>query len=53
LRKRSSPPESTELLPLAGQTHLLHEPHLLFRYWQRIFGFFEANLRRAGRKKGR
>jgi dipeptidyl-peptidase 4 len=42
-----------ELLPLAGQTHLLHEPHLLFRYWQRIFGFFEANLRRAGKEKGR
>ena len=33
-----------ELVPLAGQTHLFYDPELLFRYWQRIFAFFDANL---------
>ena len=33
-----------ELLALPGQTHLFHDPELTFRYWQRVFGFFRANL---------
>jgi len=33
-----------ELLTLAGQTHLLYEPDLTYRYWQRVFGFFSKNL---------
>jgi dipeptidyl-peptidase-4 len=33
-----------ELLPLVGQTHLPHEPALMLRFYQRVFGFFRANL---------
>ncbi|MCA1829520.1 MAG: S9 family peptidase, partial [Myxococcales bacterium] len=33
-----------DLLPMVGQTHLFHEPELMFRYWQRIFDFFATHL---------
>jgi dipeptidyl-peptidase 4 len=36
--------KSFQLVPLSGQTHLFYDPHLLFRYWERIFDFFDANL---------
>ncbi|HEY6909775.1 MAG TPA: prolyl oligopeptidase family serine peptidase [Myxococcales bacterium] len=35
-----------QLVPLSGQTHLFYDPQLLFRYWERIFDFFDANLAR-------
>ncbi len=36
--------KSFEFLPLARTTHLPHEPHLMLRYYQRVFAFFRANL---------
>ena len=35
-----------QLVPLSGQTHLFYDPQLLFRYWERILDFFDANLAR-------
>ena len=33
-----------EFLPLTRTTHLPHEPHLMLRYYQRVFEFFRRNL---------
>lgn len=33
-----------EFLPLTRTTHLPHEPHLMLRYYQRVFAFFRAHL---------
>lgn len=33
-----------ELLPMRGQTHMFYEPQMMVRYWERIFGFFDAHL---------
>ena len=33
-----------EFVPLSGQTHLLYQPELAARYWQRVFEFFAAHL---------
>ncbi|GAC1538469.1 MAG: S9 family peptidase [Myxococcales bacterium] len=33
-----------ELLPMRGQTHMFYEPQMMVRYWERVFGFFEAHL---------
>ena len=33
------------LLPFAGQTHQFYEPALMLRYWQRVFGFLDNELR--------
>jgi dipeptidyl-peptidase 4 len=35
-----------EFLPLAGITHIIAEPGLQIRDWQRVFAFFEENLKR-------
>jgi dipeptidyl-peptidase 4 len=37
-----------ELLPMRGQTHMFYEPQMMVRYWERIFGFFDAHLGTAG-----
>jgi len=39
-----------ELVPLAGQTHLFYEPQPVFRYRERVFDFFEANLDAGARR---
>jgi dipeptidyl-peptidase 4 len=35
-----------EFLPLAGITHIIAEPGLQVRDWQRVFSFFEENLKK-------
>ena len=37
--------ELVQLLPFAGQTHQFYEPSLMLRYWQRVFGFLDKQLR--------
>ena len=34
-----------DFLPLAGMTHILADPSLQVRDWQRVFAFFEEHLR--------
>lgn len=38
--------DQVDFVPIVGQTHLFYEPHLMVRYWQRVFGFLEAHLQR-------
>jgi len=35
-----------DFLPLAGMTHIIAEPALQARDWQRVFAFFDQHLRR-------
>ena len=35
-----------EFLPLAGMTHIISDPALQARDWQRVFAFFDQHLRR-------
>jgi dipeptidyl-peptidase-4 len=35
-----------DFLPLAGITHIIAEPNLQIRDWQRVFAFFEEHLRK-------
>lgn len=37
----------SELLPLAGATHLAPEPEIVARRWERTVGFFQSALRRS------
>jgi dipeptidyl-peptidase-4 len=41
---RTGHSDDVDFLPFAAQTHLFHEPVLMQRYWQRVFGFLQANL---------
>jgi len=36
-----------EFLPLAGTTHIIAEPGLQVRDWQRVYAFFEENLHKT------
>ena len=35
-----------DFLPLAGMTHIIADPALQARDWQRVFAFFDQHLRR-------
>jgi len=42
-----------DFLPLAGMTHIISDPALQVRDWQRVFAFFEEHLRsQASTEKG-
>jgi dipeptidyl-peptidase-4 len=42
---RAGKSEHMELMPMVGLTHMFNDPAFKIRYYQRIFGFFQKNLK--------